>query len=286
LCDCNTPHFVTDWACGDVVCQSCGVVVEGHMIDDTPEWRNHEDDTDKSRVGMAGADLGTFMDFNHSGTGSAGVSRAIHRDDPRGQALADGLKLVDACAVAVGMASTSAVASLARDMYRDFVAIKGMVRSDFRQATAASTIYLSFKAQGLAREMRFVSNACAVDARALSGAARDVKDALKEKPYGAKLGTALRFGGLVDVFLDRMVHGGSMTIEDRKKVWREATALDAVASERVDCGCKPRTLCSGLLFLAIKRVGVSIAKKEVATACGVGVQSLDKAVAIISAALV
>jgi transcription initiation factor TFIIB len=65
--DCGGVQFVQDWAQGDLVCTSCGLVAEERMIDDRPEWRNHVngDETagpDPSRVGAAtGGACGGFV---------------------------------------------------------------------------------------------------------------------------------------------------------------------------------------------------------------------------------
>ena len=279
MCDCERPRLVTDWENGDVVCAGCGVVVEGHIIDETPEWRNHAEDAgrDRSRVGQAGAELGTFVDVKCSFRGAV---RAF-RGDSRSESLTAALRATDECVSCVGMSSASALADTAKMIIRDLAESRGPVRSDVRRATAAAAVYLAFKIMDLGREMRFVSNACVVEYRALGAAVTDVKDALVEKSYHPRMACALRFGALIDVFLDKMNLGA----ENRKKAWREARVLDELASERVDSSRKPRTLCCGLLYLAIQRAHLDVSRSAVATACGVCVQTLDKAVELIKASL-
>lgn len=258
-----------------MVCTECGVVVEGHIIDEAPEWHNHADEplTDRCRVGQAGAELGTFVD------GVRGAARA-HRD-PKAESLVAALRVVDDCVASVGMSPHTTLRDTAKMLVRDLVDARGTVRDDVRRATAAAAVYLAFKILGLGREMRFVSDACTVEYRALGTAVTGIRDALTTKPYHARMASALRFGSLIDVFLDNM----GLSPENRQKAWREARVLDELACARVDSSRKPRTLCSGLLFLAVQRAGVNVGRSAVAKACGVCVQTLDKAADLIKTAI-
>lgn len=50
--DCRSRRYFLDWSAGDKVCTGCGLVLEAHLIDDRPEWRNFSDTAeDKSRCG-------------------------------------------------------------------------------------------------------------------------------------------------------------------------------------------------------------------------------------------
>ena len=46
---CQSPSLVVDWAAGDRVCTNCGVVDEDHLRDETPEWRDFNDDNDLAK---------------------------------------------------------------------------------------------------------------------------------------------------------------------------------------------------------------------------------------------
>lgn len=46
---CQSPSLVVDWAAGDRVCTNCGVVDEEHLRDETPEWRDFNDDNDLAK---------------------------------------------------------------------------------------------------------------------------------------------------------------------------------------------------------------------------------------------
>lgn len=68
--ECNSPHLVRDYKRGELVCQGCGLVLEEHLIDQGPEWRNFDSGQDsKSRTGapmsvtMHDKGLSTDMDW-------------------------------------------------------------------------------------------------------------------------------------------------------------------------------------------------------------------------------
>lgn len=286
MCDCaGGPTIVTDWSSGDVLCSACGVVMEGHILDETPEWRRHDDDArreaDHIRVGNRAPAThqdrhlqGTYLEMPRGATGRKRRCCGI-KDTPKQQALKAGLDAIDVSVVAFGLGHTSQVAVTARELFEHVHAIKG-VRSDVRDAYAASALYFGFKLEGVARELRLVAAMCGVEPRALNAAINDFKDVLRDKPYYHRLFAPLQAGKLIDIFLDRL----RLPPDQRKRVWRTAHALDESMVTRLDCGRKPRTICSGLLYIACQREGVeAVTKKHVMDACDVCQQTLDKIVA-------
>lgn len=281
MCDCprlDPAALVTDWASGDVVCCRCGVVVEGHILDESPEWRNHDDGTgpqDRSRAGGGldrhGRPTGTYLDAGpgkRRRVATAGI-------DPRDAALDEGLRQVERFVAAFGLSATSVVATTAKELFEDVHATRA-VRSDTRQAMAAAAVYFGCKMEQAGRELRQVAAVCGVDPRALNAATADYKDALAGKAYYPALLATLPPGTLIDIFLDRL----RLPPDQRKRVWRAAQRLDRAVQSLVDCGKKPRTICSGVLYLALQQEGVaSVTKKHITEACSVCQQTLDKAVA-------
>lgn len=287
-CDCaDGPTPVTDWSCGDVVCSACGVVVEGHILDESPEWRNHGDEhgrEDRSRVGAADprGRLGTYL---ATSDGSKRLCRGLAgREDPKEVALTEGLRTIDQFVGFLRLSTTSAISTTAKELFSDLHWAKG-VRSDNRRAAAAAAVYYGCKLENSGRELRLVSAVCQVDPRALNAATSEYKAELVSKAYYPRLFATLQAGKLIDVFLDRLVAGGGLRAEQRKGVWRAAHQLDEVLVDTMDCGRKPRTICSGILFVAAQQEGVAVGKKEVTEACCVCQQTLDKVVAQIRAAL-
>lgn len=274
MCECAVgPSLVTDWASGDVVCQGCGIVLEGHILDESPEWTTREHEPDKSRVGAPNARLGTFLDT--AGRAGAGCKKRKFRDTrtPREIGLKEGRDAVDACVSGLCLAIGGTVCAAARELFELHFDKKG-VRSDTRGAVAAAAVYLACKLENVGRELRLVSGVCQVDLRALNAATTDLKDSLVDHPMYPKLAAGLSAEKLIDIYLDRL----RLPAEQRKRAWREAVRLEEDLRARgvMDSGRKPRTLCCGILHVALGRAGCEVPKKELARACAVCQQTLDK----------
>lgn len=293
-CDCaDGPTPVTDWACGDVVCCACGVVVEGHIIDESPEWRRGGGGGDDGhrggggpssapeRVGMPdsrGRPGGTFLVVH--GTNKRLCRGMAAREEPAEAALYRGLEVLTELLGAMRLPSSGVIAGTARELFTDLHEERA-VRCDTRRALAAAAVYYGCKLENAGRELRLVSDVCGVDARALNAATSEYKAALGSRAYYPRLFATLQAGKLIDVFLDRL----RLPAEQRRRVWRTAHQLDEAVLDAMDCGRKPRTICSGILYVAARQEGVdAVGKKEITEACNVCQQTLDKVVAQIRAA--
>lgn len=83
----DPPNVIEDWAEGNVVCASCGLVLETHLVDQRSEWRTFAADDgkgdDPSRVGKAedpndptSHGLQTQIGFNAAGQRDRTLDRA------------------------------------------------------------------------------------------------------------------------------------------------------------------------------------------------------------------
>lgn len=258
-CDCvDGPTPVTDWGRGDVVCCACGVVVEGHILDDCHVTFDDDDSNVKRRAAEA-PEL------------SRAAKRAKTLRDSREASLADGLRVVDDFVACMRQPVTGGIAHVARELFADLHQHKP-VRSDFRRAAAAAALYYAFKLERAGRELKLVARVCGVDVRALNAATSEYKAALKHKPYYPRLFCTLQAGQLIDVFLDRL----RLPAEQRRRAWRSAHQMDEALIETMDCGRKPRTISCGILYLAMRAENIDVGKKAVAEACDVCQQTLDK----------
>mmetsp|Transcript_24153 Transcript_24153/g.42439 ORF Transcript_24153/g.42439 Transcript_24153/m.42439 type:complete len:697 (+) Transcript_24153:104-2194(+) len=66
--NCHSVDLITDWPQGDRVCRGCGVVAEGHVMDDRPEWKDFNEAEDlakgapsKSRSGLVPVDESRYV---------------------------------------------------------------------------------------------------------------------------------------------------------------------------------------------------------------------------------
>ena len=60
--ECRSINLVVDEKRGEIVCRSCGLVLDENVVDTSPEWRNFDGDTSKQRAGapvsFSKADMG------------------------------------------------------------------------------------------------------------------------------------------------------------------------------------------------------------------------------------
>lgn len=247
------------------MCCGCGVVMESRIMDDRPTW--------------CPEDSGVGADHRRA---KRARRECCATEDPRDASLRAGLREVDRLVSCFRLSSNSNIAITARELFKDVHEARG-VRADARRAMAAAAVYYGCKLEDAGRELKMVSDVCEVDPRALNAAVSAYKEALPDKPYYPRLFARLQAGKLIDVCLDRL----RLPVEVRKRMWRAAHRLDERLVETMDCGRKPKSLCSGVLFLAASHEGLDsqIGKREIATACSVNQQTIVNVVAHIRASL-
>ena len=262
MCDCehyDEASLVTDYSSGDVVCVQCGVVVEGHVLDTGPEWRAH-DAAGRCRAEVSAAPARTVYDKRVP-------AWALPARDP----LADAYAIIDQCLCAIGMTTSSNVAAWAKELYRDMSTIRA-VRGEAKGVHALAAVYFGCKLAGVPRELRHLAAVCNVDGAHLNDAVAAFKDRLEGKPYHARLFEAVQAGTLINMYADRL----QLDSAALRQIKRAAHMLDEQLLDTLDCSRAPRTICSGVMWLAAQREGVPVSKRAVAAACGVCMQSVDK----------
>ena len=250
-CQCAEPGCqVTDWGRGDVVCQGCGVVLESHILDDAAEWV----DAQPAR--------------------GPGIRCIVEN-----ASLEAGLAMVNRCVSQFGLTTSSNVAQSARQLFEDVHALKRHHRDPM--AAAGAAVYFGFKFEGHGRELQHVSAVCGVDMRTLHAAVTDFKDLLRDKAYYPKLFTRLRVSMLLGACIDRL----GLPPDQRRRLWRAAHQVDEDLAGAMDCSRKPRTLCSAVVWLAVRRERLGVDKRDVAAACSVCPQTIDKILATLTTAV-
>lgn len=283
MCECDGgPVVVTDWARGDMVCRQCGVVLESHLMDESAEWHDWEPPVTAP---------------NKNNKRRRQLAATATYTTAREAWVADGLKDVDRVVGCFGQSTTGSIAARARELFGDVA----VARHFDRGALAAAAVYYAFKMEGVGRELQTVCDACGVQPVHMRAALDVYKECLADKPYYPQLFSRVTAGALLNVALDKLVATGALAANRRKDVWRSATRLLELLEHALDSGRKPRTLCAGIVFLACgqahgqvcgqahgqahgqaqPRGQKHVTKKEVATACGVCPQTVDKIVAYI-----
>jgi transcription initiation factor TFIIB len=287
MCDCGPDAdgsaLVTDHASGDLVCTRCGVVVEAHMMDTAPEWRSH-DVHDRSRAGASENLLlpdqhRTTYDFSRGRAQPESLWRCAGRDPQA--ALRDAFSTIDGFVRGLGLSTDGTAASWAKEVYRDMNEARAVRGADARQAHAAAAVYFGCKLSGAARELRHISASCGVGLGALNDAVAAFKDRLAGRSYHPRLFEAVQAGTLINMYADRL----GLVDDELRRIKRAAHVLDEQLLDVLDCGRAPRTICSGVLWLAAAREEVRVSKRAVMAACGVCQQTIDKVTAQISQVL-
>lgn len=267
MCDCGMMKLVSDHATGDTVCTGCGVVVEAHeMVDwfydaaEAPRPARHPGQRPRKKLcrrALAAADS------------NGDVAQAADVDDK-----------LRACMNNLRIASDD-VLRWAKELYADVNAVKPVRGEDARRSFAAAAVYFACKMCGEAsRELRLVSSCGGVDPAALNAAVAAYKERLESKPYHARLFDAVSAQRLVNMYADRL----RVDPEPLQYVKRDAHAMHRKLDGALDCSRAPRTICSAVTWLAVAKNGLkSVSKKDVATACEVCIQSIDKCLADIFA---
>ncbi|KAI9193683.1 cyclin-like protein [Polychytrium aggregatum] len=160
------PNIVEDFAAGDLICGSCGLVLGNRIIDTRSEWRtfaNGDDGgDDPSRVGSAGDPIfgrpnqldATTIDRRDGGTGSArDLSRAHGKvTNLRGeQQMLQAFREIQSMCEGIGL-SKIAVDS-AKQFYKR-VEDEKLLRGKTQEAIMASCIYIACREHKVNRTFR------------------------------------------------------------------------------------------------------------------------------------
>jgi transcription initiation factor TFIIIB Brf1 subunit/transcription initiation factor TFIIB len=215
--DCGSVHFVLDWSAGDKVCTGCGLVLEGHIIDDRPEWRNYADSgSDKSRCGEA-YDVALSQKPSSSSKGPALTTVIPNRRDTKHQQSStlttiDKMKLkrthvmlnvdykekclrsessiMDGCMQSQFFSLPESLRISAIRLYTDFRK-KRKVKQEL-QPPLMAVCAMTASRQSAPRTLSEVCNAFGVDKKQVSNARKDLRKMMKEdadmmKEYGSLL---------------------------------------------------------------------------------------------------
>lgn len=269
-CDCGDESA---WVTGNdamVVCTSCGVVVDACPLDDSAPFERQDEPRPRPSAGAKRARPEQRQ----------GVSRRVQlrcgapEQTAQERAAEASVCAVNHAAVRFRLDRDHVVAQHAAQLMRDYHASRRQVCAVNRPALVAAALYFGFSFAGADRELRAVSATLDVPHHALLVAVTNYQDALGAGDR--RLFAGVRVGRLLAVSLDRLAAAARMDAATRGRVWGTAHRL-AETLAAADCGRKPRTVCCGLLWLAVADVGAAgVTKQQVCDACDVCPPTLDK----------
>ncbi len=185
--ECSSHDLVRDDYRAELVCNTCGLVIEEHLIDQGPEWRDFDvyKKYGNSRVGAPAnpmiPDKGLSTEIPLSAKDAHGRSlssqarmkfyrmRMLHnqvRQSKRGErSLGEGLRQVDRFASLMRL--PPAIRAEAGMVYRK-AAKKGIVRGRSIAVIAAASIYVACRLNGFPRTLREIVDELKVDRKKLS----------------------------------------------------------------------------------------------------------------------
>ncbi|TKA63020.1 hypothetical protein B0A49_11424 [Cryomyces minteri] len=204
-CKEDPPNLADEHASGDTVCDSCGLVLSGRVVDTRSEWRTFSNDDqgndDPSRVGDAanpllnGSQLQTSISFGDGSARAKELHRAQNKatHDKSTKTLLAAYKQIGALCDGYSMPHT--VADTAKHLYKltdDAKAFKGKSTD----ALIAGCIFIACRQNGVPRTFREVFELTKVSKKEIGKTFKAL-----EKFFAAqnkeKRGTAVSAGGMV-----------------------------------------------------------------------------------------
>lgn len=161
----DPPDLHEDHQSGDMICGSCGLVLQQRSVDQSSEWRTFNNDEqgndDPSRVGdgpnalLNGAQLETQISFGDGGLRNKELHRAQNKStyDKSNKSLLSAYKVIGNLCDSFSMAGN--VADSAKHLYKDAEESK-YFKGKSVLAMAASCVFLASRVNGSERSFREV----------------------------------------------------------------------------------------------------------------------------------
>lgn len=195
--ECGTETLVKSGDRGELVCEDCGLVVEGTNIDHGPEWRafNHSERQNKSRVGapttqaMHDKGLTTQIDWKNKDAYGRSLSadkrsqmrrlrkwqERIRTKDAGERNLQSALSEIDRMASALGIPRS--VREVASVIYRRALS-EDLIRGRSIEGVATSCLYAACRQEGIPRSLEEVAEVSRVERKEIGRTYRYVSQSL------------------------------------------------------------------------------------------------------------
>lgn len=189
--ECGVLDWKSDISRGEVSCNSCGLVVEENSIDPGAEWTNHDNTTDRSRVGapstytLADKGLNTSIassDLSSGAAGRLGMSAKARRDWRRRRTIDERSKTRASRARNLVKANQTIRdrSGLPKSMQEEICRLykilseEGYVTGRSIAGVTAACTYLVARKEGVPRQIPTIAEAFQVGEKELSRMIRDI----------------------------------------------------------------------------------------------------------------
>ncbi|KAJ2757834.1 transcription initiation factor IIB [Coemansia nantahalensis] len=260
------PNIVEDFASGDYVCGSCGLVLGDRIIDTRSEWRTFANDEgdDPSRVGNAanpfldGDQLDTII--ARGGDGGSGMARDLNRTQGRTTAqrhernLVQAYKEISALCDAFDIPKT--IVDIAKQLYKK-VDDANLQRGKNNDAIIAACIFLACRQDNAPRTFKEICALTKVDRKDIARAFKFLKSKL-----GTNTGTTSS-NDLIARFCS------NLNLD--QTTWRIARLLTEKAKDMEHIsGKSPLSIASACIYMASHLVGDGRDARSISDIAGVG----------------
>lgn len=276
--ECNepNPNIVEEFASGDLVCGSCGLVLGDRVVDTRSEWRTFANDEgdDPSRVGAASdplmegmEQLDTTISFRDGGSG---IARELQRAASRSQASRAERNLLqafrDIATWCDQFSLPKTISDIAKQLYKRSDEEK-LLRGKPLDAVIAACIFIACRQAHVPRTFREICNLTHVSKKVLGQCYKALEQAFNLTP-----------GAAVD---KRSAQGGARGPEDL--LVRYCNHLDLPANVQPICGDiirkarelgiadgrSPVSIAGGAIYFTCHLLGKVKSARDISTVAGV-----------------
>lgn len=280
----DPPTLFEDHASGDLICASCGLVLQQRSIDTSSEWRTFSNDDqgndDPSRVGdgpnalLNGAQLNTNIAFGDGGIRSKELHRAQNKAnlDKGNKSLLQAYKQIGA--LCDGWQLPTNVSDTAKYLYKDADESK-IFKGKSQEALIAGCVFLACRRNGVPRSFREVMELTKVSKKEIGRIFKMLEQFdMKRKNDTKGTATTMVAGGAV-VFNEG--YKGSATADPKDLCYRYCSMLDmqnqttnvavALAEQMTKTGAlagrSPLSSAAACIFMAGQLMGEAKSAKEI-----------------------
>ena len=257
--------IITDFSAGQVVCSSCGAVLEDRIIDETYEGRNFGSENqgsggkDQTRVGgpinayaeeiNAGVSIATKKNgtplsnirMRSSGSSNNSLQRIFKKADELAQKLDLKLSIVDK----------------ARDLLA-LVEKQKKLKGRSLDCIIASVIYVACRLKNVPRPLPEIAKNLGLEKKTVNKCFNSIKHIIIENNDNQ---IAQNVSGLVNSYCNKM------DLEEKKKQNLKKAAMEIsemICNKEVIAGRNPSTIAAVSILIAARLLELGLSKKEIA----------------------
>lgn len=266
--ECNSINLTVDEKKGEVLCKSCGFVLDENLIDSGPEWREFGEDEDKRRTGQPStftkADMGTGTQigsqseiFNLPGAQRRRFMRLRQWHNRSSTSLERNLKyaLVELKRVSSLLNIPPSIEEEAARIY-NLAVRKALVRGRSMESVVVGAIYIASRRFNLPRSLNEICKTTGANKREVGKTYRFIARSLSIKllPSGP--------ADYIPKFANKL-NFGSATQTKAVEILKKAQAIELTS------GRGPIGLAAASLYVASLMTGEKRTQREIADVVGV-----------------